>query len=318
MTKDNALMLFYKNNGIDPKAIHPCDRIADLSQTVDTWLLNISPLDRPVFLEALSRYTYLTQDQCKNRFIELIQMLEQDLAINDIKLNEVLYITIESSGGINSGGDNVRADMHFYNYNKIDAEQIIASQEKLSEEKLKFIKAIVFVDDMIGTGKTIWGSLDSLCSKYGFKGNGTPKLYYMCLSPTHRAIKHLNRNFKKYKYTVTPIYKNEWISHKAYKKGTKEYSTVDKYEEIIDRYFSDPDKTYRMGFEKSCVLISFYYNTPNNTISCFWLPTDLNKPPFTRQAKECKRPGICDLKQKKNMSKANSYSFAIIRKENGI
>lgn len=313
MTKDEALKLFYENNKINPASLHPQDRIADLSSKIDEWLSMIESEDHTVFLEALSRYTYLTQVTCQDRFGQLVNLLETHLQEHKIKLNEVLYVTVESSSGIKSGGDNVRTDIQVYNFEKIDNDQILAVQSKFPEERFNGTKAIVFVDDILGTGKTIWRVLTEFCSKYGIDGYGVPKLYYMCLSPTRRAIKHLDKNFKKFNYQVTALYKDEWITNKQFTKNANDYQIVDKYEKLIDDFFAESEHSYRMGFEKGRLLISFYYNTPNNTISAFWRPTDFNKPPFVRKGKECKRPSISELINKKKQADANTYSFAANR-----
>lgn len=313
MTKYDALELFYANNKIDPKTIHPRDRIADLPQKLDDWLLHIEPADRSVFLEAFSRYTYLTQEECQDRFVQLIDLLKIELQRYSIELSEVLYITIESSSGTKSGGDNVRADMEKYNFNDIDKDKIIAAQSKFSEEQLAGMKAVVFVDDIIGTGLTLWGEMHAFCTKHAIDGKGSIRLFYMCIAPVEKAINHLNNNFAKCEYAVTSLYKNEWISRKAFKGDSTEYSILNKYETAIDNYFSKYPHPYRMGFQRSCLLISFYYNTPNNTISTFWRPTDVNKPPFERKGKECKRPTVSDMVKKKKQADANSYAFAADR-----
>lgn len=313
MTKDDALKLFYYNNNINPNTIYSRDRIFDLPQKLDDWLLNIPFEDRPVFLEAFSRYTYLTQESCQKRFERLVDLLENELAKFAIGLKDVLYVTVESSSGIKSGSDNIRSDIQVYNFDKIDNDQILASQSKFAEEQLQAVKAIVFVDDIIGTGKTIWRVLTEFCSKHNIDGHSSPKLYYMCLTPTHRGIKHLNNNFKKSNYKVTAIYKDEWISTKQFNKDTYEYTTIEKYEKLIGDFFAENEHPYCMGFEKCRLLLSFYYNTPNNTVSAFWRPTDFNKPPFVRKGKECKRPSLSDLKSKKKQSDANSYAFAANR-----
>lgn len=315
MTKDDALKLFYENNNINPKTIYPRDRIAELPKKLDDWLLNIDSKDHDVFLDAFSRYTYLTREECQDRFVQLVDLLEKDLAKYTINLKDVLYVTVESSSGIKSGSDNVRSDIQIYNFNRIDNEQVLASQSKFSKDPLRDIKAVVFVDDIIGTGKTIWRVLNEFCDKHNIDGYNNPKLYYMCLTPTQRAIKHLNDNFEKFNYKVTAIYKDEWISAKHFTKNTHEYSTIEKYEKLIGDFFAETEYPYCMGFEKCRLLISFYYNTPNNTISAFWRPTDFNKPPFIRKGMECKRPNVSDLTNKKKQSDANSYAFAASRSE---
>lgn len=315
MTKDEALNLFYKNNNINPKALHSRDRIAELPQKLDDWLQNIDSKDHPIFLDAFSRYTYLTQEECQDRFIQLIDMLKAELQKHTIKIHNVLYVTVESSSGTKSGSDNVRADIQKYNFKDIHKDKILAAQSKFSQDQLDEIEAVVFVDDIIGTGCTLWNEMYSFCTKFNIKGKGKIKLYYMCISPTEKAINHLNKNFDKYNYTVTSLYKKEWISTKAFEGTSTEYSVVNKYETEIDNYFTGSEHSYRMGFKQGCLLLSFYYNTPNNTISSFWRPTPFNTPPFERDGKECKRLSVSDLTNKKKQSDANSYAFAVSRSE---
>ena len=315
MTKNKALQLFYENNNIDPTTIHPRDRIAELPQKLDDWLLNIADENHAIFLEAFSRYIYLTQEECQDRFVQSMAMLKAELQKHDIEVDDVLYVTVESSSGTKSGSDNVRADMQRYNIEDIGKDQILAAQSKFIEERLEGVQAIVFVDDIIGTGCTLWNEMYSFCEKFKINGKGKIKLYYMCIAPTEKGINHFNKNFIKYGYTVTSIYKTEWICAKAFKGDSTEYGIVNKYETEIDHYFAGSDHSYRMGFKQGCLLISFYYNTPNNTISSFWRPTPFNAPPFKRDGKECKRPSISDLANKKKQSDANSYAFAVSRSE---
>ena len=315
MTKDDALKLFHKNNNINPKTIHPHDRIAELPKKLDDWLLNIDFKDQAVFLDAFSRYIYLTQEECQDRFVESIAMLKADLQKHDIEVDNVLYVTVESSSGTKSGSDNVRADMQRYNIEDIGKNQILAAKSKFIEERLEGVQAIVFVDDIIGTGCTLWNEMYSFCTKFNINGTDKIKLYYMCIAPTEKGINHFNKNFIKYGYAVSSIYKEEWICARAFKGDSTEYGVVNKYETEIDNYFAGSDHSYRMGFKQGCLLISFYYNTPNNTISSFWRPTPFNAPPFKRDGKECKRPNVSDLANKKRLSGANSYTFVAKRNE---
>lgn len=315
MTKYDALKLFYENNNINPKTIHPRDRIADLPKKLDDWLQNIDSKDHPIFLDTFSKYIYLTQEECQDRFVQSVAMLKSELHKHNIEVDDVLYVTVESSGGTKSGSDNVRSDMQRYNLEDIGKDQILAAQSKFIEERLEGIQAIVFVDDLLGTGCTLWNEMYSFCEKFKINGNGKIKLYYMCIAPTEKGINHFNKNLIKHGYTVTSIYKNEWICAKAFMGDSPEYGVVNKYETEIDNYFTGSDHSYRMGFKQGCLLISFYYNTPNNTISSFWRPTPFNAPPFKRDGKECKRPSISDLTNKKKQSDANSYAFAVIRSE---
>ena len=81
---------------------------------------------------------------------------------------------------------------------------------------------------------------------------------------------------------------------------------ISNIEKIIEDYaIEDRDKKFYMGFEKNQLLVSFYYNTPNNTLSLFWRPTSISVPLFARTS--YKRPTIDECRKNKKKLMENAY-----------
>lgn len=80
-----------------------------------------------------------------------------------------------------------------------------------------------------------------------------------------------------------------------------------KIEKIIEKYEKEiaAEENVVMGFEGCRILLSFYYNTPNNTLCSFWKYTDKNIPPFPRD--KYKRPTLEAIRQKKKKMVNNAY-----------
>lgn len=78
----------------------------------------------------------------------------------------------------------------------------------------------------------------------------------------------------------------------------------------FEKKISKRERRFRLGFKKSEALVSFYRNTPNNTISAYWNSYDDWKPLFPR---ELDKPDFMKNKNPfgKNDSKSNiSYNLA--------
>ena len=91
---------------------------------------------------------------------------------------------------------------------------------------------------------------------------------------------------------------------------------VEVYEKIIEDNKLDDDKEINsiMGFNNGQLLVSFHYNTPNNTLSSFWRPSKISIPLFIRNT--FIRPSIDDIRKNKNHYRKNGYLKRQL--ENGI
>ena len=82
-----------------------------------------------------------------------------------------------------------------------------------------------------------------------------------------------------------------------------------KIEKIIEKYEKEigieGEKDFTMGFGKCKILLSFFYNTPNNTLCSFWKRTDKNIPPFPRD--KDRRPTLDIIRKRKKRNTDNAY-----------
>lgn len=325
MNKAEALNLFFSKNGINyATASNIYDgnydkRIANLPNQVDQWLRQIDDADHALFLEMLSCYTYLTEVQCQLRYVEILSKLQQDLADLQVQQSEILFVTVESSSACKSGGDNVRADLQKRNLTELKKEQIVAAQSNLDTNSLSQYKAVVFLDDIIGSGITLWKEIESFCKRFDIPNSYYPALFYACIAPRRKGIQHIEKNCRKSGLSIRGIFDKTWIVEAAFSTGSPEYLQIEKYENMVGTYMVDPPKTYFMGFGQNKLLISFHYNTPNNTLSTFWREVpDKNSPPFYRDGNQPpKRPTIDALKKRESEMKQGAYEqgCAFWRKE---
>ena len=325
MNKEESLSNFYSKNRINPTMAADYDsseydeRLSELDGRIDLWLSNIESNDREIFLEVLSEFTYLTQTSCQKRFREIVELLKIELQNKNIQINEVLFVTVESSDGEKSGSEHVCADFYMRNRsNNIVKNQIISSYSRYYSNKLLNYKAIVFLDDIVGSGYTLCKTIDNFLNKFSVVKDCLC-FYCSCLIATKRGVRLINRNSKKNNLEISWLLCDEWYSNHTFKKESKQYEVFKKYEKQIDDYIhiSTPDKSFFMGFLEAALGVAFHYNTPNNTLSTFWCETDSNYPPFKRDGNQpAKRLTVKDLKLKKHITDKNSYLAAIERNEN--
>ena len=110
--------------------------------------------------------------------------------------------------------------------------------------------------------------------------------------------------------TAYPLFDVNWTEEEAFSTNSPEYRQAAKYEKMIDDYLHEDQKSFFMGFNKNRLLVSFYYNTPNNTLSTFWASVPkANYPPFWRNGNQKRRPSVNALKRKKEELTERAYAY---------
>lgn len=322
MTKDEALAAFYQKNQIDPQRVaDPGDgnydrRLAALPDQVDRWLAGIRPEDHGIFLQLLSRYAYLSRAQCQQRYDILLDLIEAQSKERAFHLRDVLFITTESGGAGASGGDNVRADILGRNLGRLTKKQVIAAQSKLDVCDLSSCRAIVFLDDIIGSGYSLWDSIRTFSQRFSLTGKpDEPAMFYACVLPRKRGVRHIDQNCRKTGLRIEGLYLPEWLVGPAFDPASPVYQRVEPYEEKIGNYLTEDGQSFFMGFLKNRLLVSFYYNTPNNTLCTFWRMGPDTEPLFFRDGNQPRRPTIDELKATRQRMRDLSYKFGSDRQE---
>ena len=315
MTKEQAIAAFFQYNRIDAAHLsqYMDPKLERLEETVDLWLSDVDAGDRELFLRMLSRYTYLTNQAAVLRYREGVSMLEECLDAQGISIQDALFITVEAKDAFKSGSEHVRTDLHRLTIDRIDAQQIVSAASKLPEECLSHCRALVIVDDIIGTGFTVWTTIRTLVER--FPAAASLPLFLLCTVPTRRGLTHLSKEAGRRRLSLTPLFREEWVAVPAFQHPeifTSEerpgaLARIRKYESLIDSYLKeDPERTYVLGFYGCRQLVSFYYNTPNNTLCTFWRWTDTHTPLFPRE-KQPQRPRLRDLQAVKGRKDRCAY-----------
>lgn len=323
MNKKEAFAAFCRKNRIDfDKVQNIADasyapQIAALPERLDCWLSGMAEEDHDVFLTLFSQYTYLTPAQCRLRYRIILKLLEKELEHLKISWWETLFVSIEAGDAYASGGDNVRSDLLGCWPGLLYQEQVVAAQSRLEANAVSDYRAIVFLDDISGSGFTLWSAMRSFFERFPeAKAEGRMRLFYSCIVPGKKGIKHIERQCRRNGIVAKGLYLQAWLQSPAFEKNSKPYQEICPYENITGNYLTGEDKSFFMGFRKNRLLVSFYYNTPNNTLSTFWRFTPYLLPPFDRSGNQpMSRPKIEAMKSKSRRMRMGAYRFRSDQRE---
>ena len=173
--------------------------------------------------------------------------------------------------------------------------------KKDSKEYEEKIRNYIFIDDLAATGSqaTDFFSTDTsidICSKIN-EYNPDAKIFYFTIFNTElskekfieeglgnviiKSIFELDSTYKVYTnqsryFPENPTQQGSNITERDYSK------------QICDKYFHKlyMNRLYKYGYDNSQLLLSFFYNTPDNTIPLFWAESSLWNTIFKRYMKK--------------------------------
>lgn len=323
----NSINKFYENNKIDPTqytasekeaylANKMCDSKIDfetLRERVEIWSSRFAEEDKKYFLLLLENYIYLSDKELRYRYYLLLEEIMNMARMKGVDEQKVYFITVPSAKGVACGGDYVRkyildAGIHW----GISKKQILSDLPKVSEKDIKEGGIFVFVDDILGTGFTTWSSIKQFIDLFSGCISDTAKIIITGMLITKGAKKYISKKANEESICI------EWlVDEKRYigscMKGNKIFNEKElaDIERIIKSYEEeigidkDTGKEYVMGFRACKLILSFYYNTPNNTLCTFWRYKGKNIPLFPRD--ENMSLTLSDLKRRRIQNRDNAY-----------
>lgn len=310
---ENQTEAYIENKNYDPKIAMP-----SLWERIDCWIDRFSEEDKQYFLKLFEKYVYISEREFQNRIYNICIYIFEEMKKKGIRKEQILFITVPTTKGITSGGDSIRNALIKVNMGwGIDKEKIVSNVFNTDSSMLKEVKAIVFFDDILGTGFSIRNTMESFFEKnleidiseyvWGVSG----------VLMTHSAIRYIKKKFN----GDLVVYGTPENYIKSCMKGNYIFNEaeVKNIEKIIEGYESEigideeNGKNYIMGFRACKLLLSFYYNTPNNTLCSFWKYTKTNLPLFPRD--KYMRPTIEALKNKKRHYVNNAYQMGCVNKK---
>lgn len=193
-----------------------------------------------------------------------------------------IYSRIEDDAKINSS-NNLLEEFKIINDISNNYSYDISKLELSDFDRIEYI---VFIDDIVGSGKTIKDFIELNKEKL----KKTISIIF-CIE----CMEHGKNNIEEYVKAegidciILPheLTKRAFDNNSDFEDNNKARESIYKFEKKI----SNGDKRFILGFKKSEALVSFYRNTPNNTISAYWnpytnwnplFPRELDKPDFMK------------------------------------
>lgn len=255
--------------------------------------------DRYIYLKLLDKFKFYS----RKNIIECLKEIHLKVLEFDKSVDCTLFFPMFSKNGRNNHSFEVHNMYREANYlNK--ACFIVDVNYALNNIPMDKIFNIVFVDDMIGSGTTIETSIVEIYEKYKdlFEKN-----IYISIIEVPENIEDIKDSIESkigkkinilYLYKHKKAFSEDFIFEQDYLESAK--SRVRIYEEQLNKKSNDI-----FGHENSEFLLSFYYDTPNNTLTSLWKSNEKIgwKPPFSRNT-------ICNHRPSWMVDISSSYKNA--------
>lgn len=330
---NQAIIAFYNHNNINFKQYSETideyyltgkeyDRkIApkSLNNRVHKWLDNFEEDDKEYFLKLLEKFTYITKREYNHRISLITNYIFEVLLKCGIENKEVVFVLNESKYGIKSGNSELSTSIWETNMEVISKKQLVEVYSKLTQQDMKDIKAVVFIDDILATGFSLLDTIKTFFERFPYESFSDVKFYYSAVEKTNNAMRYISRKIKTLGLEIKPLiigdalrqaFKGDYIFESNNVKEIE--NKVRKYENKIGT--DETEKIFTMGFRECKLLIAFKYETPNNTLCNFWRVSNENFPVFERSSdKKCT---LNDIKNVKKHMTNNAYKIKSQRSDN--
>lgn len=250
-----------------------CNDSKELDLKLHKWLKVASNEEQQILLSLFEFSHFFSKKKVFAHFAELYNKL--------CDKEYTLFSTIESQDYRNNSSHGYLSEL--YLTLKLSDYNIIHSISCFPIDNMKYIRNIVFVDDIIGTGKTVIDFFDEILDYLSGK-----KIYLWVVCITEDAYERIEKYANENKLEIKV--QEKWIEKKAFKKGyIFDGKDSDEKEKMILAYETrmwKKDSLNILGRNNSQCLVSFYNDTPNNTLSSFWYDKEPYKAIFYRRKKE--------------------------------
>lgn len=248
-----------------------------------------------IFLELIKNYDYYSRCKLQNILESFFEVLIEQYTINE---SLTVYSRLETDSKINSSNSMLEE------YKAINLIENEFSREIKNMDISVFeqLQSIVFIDDTIGSGNTVKSYFDENREKLK-----KCKIYILCITILRQGYEFLKVYFAENGFDV--VIHPYTIKEKAFQAGNI-FKNPSKYEKLLSDFeisLWGKKNNYILGYEDSQALVSYFNNTPNNTISSFWYESESRK--WNKLFKRNKKK--LDLKNRK----ALAYNLEKYRKD---
>lgn len=244
----------------------------DFERRIDEWLSQFEEDERPLMIDLLMHYTYYSERSLK---VEASRLFERFMS--ECK-EDFIVVPIQREYGVNFS-DFFYTMFWMQNNIKSRAEKNIFDLARNSS--LQHIEVIAIVDDYSGSAKSFMDFHRNLIETN--EALKTKVFYFLTVASSSFSQLAINKYAEENGYIINLIslqtqdkaFENDYI----YKRIESEIKRR-QYEKICQKY--SVQSNYILGFKAVEALISFSYNTPNNTLGIFWHDSQKFKHLFKR------------------------------------
>lgn len=236
----------------------------ELQDKINNWLTPANNLEREILFQLFLNSKYYSFSKIKNFFYN--NYVEHD------NKEKTVYSAIESKDYKYNSSNIYLNSFAISTADKINPKNILSSIRGIDSIG---VTDIVFLDDIVGTGKTF---IKFLTSNLVELSKVKIHLWVVCITKTakDKIEKYQKEN------NIDINIKQLSIEKKAFETGYifKSKKTCDYNKTIIKSYEEKiwgGNNNQILGYDKSQCVVSFYNNTPNNTLSSFWASWKTNK-----------------------------------------
>lgn len=264
------------------------------------------------FLRLLSNYDYIEREKFEYGFEELTNQVIKETGID---FDKMLIVTVSSKHNCVSGGEKIRSAIDLLAKGIMKKDKIIYFDHERIKNDRK-IDLVVFFDDVIGSGTTIYGAVEHFY--YHNRWLKKKKIYICCLCGRNDKFKNKIRALKQLGLDVHGVLLYPLIQCYGSDLQTGNEELIYSYEERINskenRLDDDAEDDCTMGFQKCKLLVSFFYETPNDTLSIFWRKTKISPEPVFMRMPRDKRDLSWFKSRKKELRNMAYRHFRAVKK----
>ena len=264
----------------------------DFSGRLESWLQQFSEEEKPLMLILLKNFYYYTTERLNAKVKELNEKFKKSYSED---YERAVFAGIEKDFGV--GFSNLICNTYWYKnglYNSFASNLI----ELLRCEQVP--EVISIVDDYSGTGGTF---IKYICKLININPEiKHSQIYFLVLHISEDALVNISNFSKDEGLLIECVYLHK--SDRAFKENYI-FSEIDsklkeeKYLDICRTH--NIDASMALGHREIEALVSFEYNTPNNTLGVFWHELDDFFGLFNRYKKH--RTKLDGLKEKAKQNK---------------
>ena len=269
------------------------ERIEYFDQEYESWLKQMPEQLQGIVLTLLKSFEYYSEKYVSAILSQLHNYLKEDKIIDPYL---TAYCPIKTKEKHESVGSSILYWSQYWIINSISKDRCKNSISDFGED-WEYIEDVVFVDDCVGTGETFKDFLEENLEQ--LKGK---HIILVVVHAMKEAYQYILEFAKNHQLNVTIVY------HKIRDKAFTIMQEVSDKQDIFyneSRELSIPESLI-MGYKNSQALMSFYNNSPNNTLGIFVCSKKTYKGIFPRRKNH--RINYKEAKEHKMKRAAENYN----------